>query len=159
MGVGARGEKMMGKSMKKNDRLGWLKVNFCWIMMCFWQKNQKRFMIQTHVLKMGFVPCKKIEESWDDIFLLIGKFGSFHHWHVRVLMSDPACPTAGWFPAFSFQILVKYHKVDPKMWLMEEILRILIETFRSLQTMGYLLGGGFKHFLFLPLPGEMIQVD
>ena len=23
----------------------------------------------------------------------------------------------------------------------------------------YVLGGGFKHFLFLPLPGEMIQFD
>ena len=36
--------------------------------------------------------------------------------------------------------------------------RLLAVSFRG-RVLHLLLGGGFKYFLFLPLPGEMIQFD
>ena len=42
---------------------------------------------------------------------------------------------------------------------------VLLQVFQCDRTVGGFffhqeqLGGGFKHFLFLPLPGEMIQFD
>lgn len=76
---------------------------------------------------------KKNEESWDDVFLLICKFGWCHHWHVWVLVSDPAFPIAGWFPASPDHLRYWWNTiVDPKMWLMDEILLSDGQTFGML---------------------------